>query len=123
MQRRFIMDVGQRIRMIRTRRGLKQSELAEKTGLSQITVSRIETGRTKVVKPEILRVIAENLDVSVDYLLGGDNPEDMESGPVTDDIQMRQFLTDFYNLNPSGRNEVMHFTSFLQGKISPKKQD
>lgn len=39
------MDIGRAIRHGRKRRGLTQRALAERTGLTQATIARIETGR------------------------------------------------------------------------------
>lgn len=56
----------------RERKGMLQSELAEKIGVSVSTMSNYEVGRSKP-SPEILQRIAEALEVSVDVL--GDSDE------------------------------------------------
>jgi transcriptional regulator with XRE-family HTH domain len=58
-----------RLRAAREYRGLTQGELAQKTGLQPSAVSHFETG---VRKPSFdnLRLLADKLDVTTDYLLG-----------------------------------------------------
>ena len=69
--------VGQRLRRLRKERGLKQRDLSS-PGVSYAYISRIETGeRHPSVK--VLRLLAERLDVSLEYLeTGRDVPEQAE---------------------------------------------
>lgn len=60
--------IGQRVRVARTNMGLQQAELAFRAGLTTSHMSHIETGRTKVSLPTIVK-IANVLSVSVDELL------------------------------------------------------
>ena len=69
-----VNSCGVRIREIRQLRGLSQSALAVKLqlvglGMTQKTVSRIETG-DRVVPDYELKYFAKVLNVSVGYLLG-----------------------------------------------------
>ena len=57
-----------RIRAIRVERNLSQKELAEKTGLSQVNVSRYEKGQRKLEIQTAAR-IAEALGCTVDELI------------------------------------------------------
>lgn len=59
------------ITFYRKRKGLKQSELAEKTGLSTSALSNFETGRFKP-SPATMQRIADALDVTVEMLGGSD---------------------------------------------------
>ena len=66
--------LGLRIRLARTRRGMKQAELASRIGISRNAMSLIEKGTSD---PAFSRVqkIAEVLKTSLDYL-GGRKDED-----------------------------------------------
>lgn len=73
-----------RLHVVRKRRNLKQSELAERAGLQASAVSHFETGRRS---PSFnnLRRLADALDVTTDYLIGRtDHP--MSSGPNIDKL-------------------------------------
>ena len=45
MQETFQVAFGRRVQKIRKQRGWSQEKLAEKTGLTRETISRIETGK------------------------------------------------------------------------------
>jgi transcriptional regulator with XRE-family HTH domain len=58
------------LRNIRKRRGLSQADLAAETGVSEFTISEIETGKRPNARPSTLRKLAEGLDVTVADLYG-----------------------------------------------------
>ena len=62
------VDLGNRIREERKKKGLSQEQLAEITNLSITHVSHIETANTKVSLPVFVR-IANALQVTADTLL------------------------------------------------------
>lgn len=62
------VEIGQRIKEVREKRGLRQKKLAQLLGMSRSTVSQIESGKRKVSAEE-LRAVAEILNVSVTSLL------------------------------------------------------
>ncbi|VEI13066.1 helix-turn-helix domain-containing protein [Trueperella bialowiezensis] len=63
------MEISARIKELRTKAGLSQTELAEKLSVSRQAVSKWESGRGT---PDIVNIqaMAALFDVSVDYLLG-----------------------------------------------------
>ncbi|SHI53775.1 helix-turn-helix domain-containing protein [Lutispora thermophila] len=66
---------GERIKMLRLERNIKQSELGDAIGLTYTAVSDIERGR-RTTTLEKLVALADFFDVSVDYLIGRtDNPK------------------------------------------------
>lgn len=58
-----------RLRCAREYRGLTQGELAERSGLQPSAISHFETG-TRKPSFDNLRLLADTLDVTTDYLLG-----------------------------------------------------
>jgi transcriptional regulator with XRE-family HTH domain len=58
-----------RLRCAREYRGLTQGELAERAGLQPSAISHFETG-TRKPSFDNLRLLADTLDVTTDYLLG-----------------------------------------------------
>ena len=64
--------LGRRIAATRELRDLTQKELAERAGLTQVTIARLEKAKTPQVSLETIVAIAEMLGVSVDYLIGKD---------------------------------------------------
>jgi transcriptional regulator with XRE-family HTH domain len=69
------MRLGSVIRLIRIRRGLRQSDLAALAGVSQATISRIERGHIGSLGIDTVRDVSAALDVRVDFVprwRGGD---------------------------------------------------
>ncbi len=71
-----IVDVGERVRTARQLLGLTQEELAQKVGLSRVTINQIENGRRKQLKPEALRKIAEATEKSESYFYSAETMRD-----------------------------------------------
>jgi transcriptional regulator with XRE-family HTH domain len=67
------------LRRERLRRALTQRELADRAGVSYVTISRIENDASGPVKPPTLRKIAEALGVVPEVLIRWDDG-DAESG-------------------------------------------
>jgi transcriptional regulator with XRE-family HTH domain len=74
-------SLAQRLRMARAYRGLSQTELAKRTGLHNVQISKLERGITKEIVGSTLRALCEALNVSPQYLLG--MTDDIESELVT----------------------------------------
>lgn len=68
LQKGFLVQLGQRIKQIRTEKGLSQSEVANRCGKERQSYQRVETGN---INPTIwyLQHIATALDVEVKELL------------------------------------------------------
>jgi transcriptional regulator with XRE-family HTH domain len=66
--------VNERIRQIRTHKGLSSKQLAERSGLSPAEISRIEN-ESRQPKLDTTERIAAALDVSLDYLAGRRNSD------------------------------------------------
>ena len=62
------LEIGQRVKKIRTAKKMTQDMLAEQVNLSTPHMSHIETGHTKVSLPTLVR-IANALNCSMDELL------------------------------------------------------
>ncbi|MEV2268512.1 helix-turn-helix domain-containing protein [Nonomuraea africana] len=64
-----LAQVGSRLKRIRTQRGVSLSALAESTGISKSTLSRLETGQRRP-SLELLLPIAQAHQVPLDELVG-----------------------------------------------------
>lgn len=71
------MELSQRIRFLRKKKGLNQGELAEKVGINPSHLSRLENGKYQP-SVDALQKIAEALEVSVDFLLSDDESGELE---------------------------------------------
>jgi transcriptional regulator with XRE-family HTH domain len=63
------VNVGERIRILRERKGLSQKRLAHELDMPNQSLSNYERGY-RLPTPEVLKKIADFFEVSVDYLLG-----------------------------------------------------
>lgn len=59
------MNIGNRIRELRTAKGLKIADLAEAVGVDGANISRVETGKQKSFTEQSLSKYAQALGVSV----------------------------------------------------------
>jgi transcriptional regulator with XRE-family HTH domain len=64
------MSIGNRIKELRKKSGLNQTELGEKLGLKTSTVSAMEVDRSSLTDETIIK-LSEIFGVSTDYLLKG----------------------------------------------------
>ena len=64
------MTFGERVLLMRRRRGLTQQELATQAGLNKNTIARIEQGSIKDLGGQSVAKIAQALQVRTDFLLG-----------------------------------------------------
>ncbi len=76
----FYKTIGERIRTIRTEKGLSQAELAEKANLSLPVISSIENAHSKIWLVTFAK-IAEVLQVSADDILRLNTPDSDKGYP------------------------------------------
>ena len=72
------MTIGKRVARLRARRKLTQQELAERAGVSQAIISRLETDSRDNVTSDVLKGLAKVLGCTTDYLVGMHEDEDSE---------------------------------------------
>ncbi len=87
-------QIGQQIRAARLRRKMTQAQLAEAADLSVPYISHVERGKKRVSLDALLR-ISRALDVTVDQLLAGTQPQDKaaylpEIGELFRDCTLRE---------------------------------
>jgi transcriptional regulator with XRE-family HTH domain len=78
--RRFFIELGERIAQLRKEHGLTQAQLAELLGVSQQQVASFEAGRRRVTV-SMLPALARALAVPIEALLGH-KPEGAKRGPT-----------------------------------------
>ena len=73
--------VGDRIRLIRERKGWTQDKLANETDISKGFISDVENGKRDITSSYLLK-IANALNASLDYLMRGESQENKVISPV-----------------------------------------
>ena len=81
-------QIGQRIREVRTKRGMSQQDLATGADISLPHISEIELGKTQMRVSTLIR-IAEALQISTDVLL---RPNIPQVNSIVDDLQTAQTI-------------------------------
>lgn len=66
-----------RLSLLRKKHDMSQSELAEKLGVTQQTISKYENG-SREPDTETLKLLSSIFDVSIDYLLGNTDKKELE---------------------------------------------
>jgi len=77
----FQKQLGRRVKELREARGLNQSKLAERIGISRVQVSQVETGRRKLCADEVVK-FAQAMNVDGDILLGMSAAPEVSLSPI-----------------------------------------
>lgn len=103
------MDVGKRIRELRERKGIEQLELAKRINISQSKMNKIETGYQKRIEPEILIDLAQELNTTVDDLVGNEPDVDiMTDDEIDEEIrEITKELNVWYKDEPEDKREKL----------------
>lgn len=111
--------LGDRIKHLREQASLSQKRLAESLGISNVQLSRYETGDRKP-DPDTIRQIADYFDVSVDYLLGRDTPSSSRLTNL-EDPELTILFRNLQSASPEIREETRKFLEFLMEKEKDRK--
>lgn len=95
-------QIGERIRECRKLKRMSQSELAEAIGVSDNTISNMETGNNNV-KLENIEKVADFFKVSLDYLVKG-----VGQAPSDDD-----FLNRYNKLSQIDKKKMIEFMNIF----------
>jgi transcriptional regulator with XRE-family HTH domain len=85
------MKFGDVVRNLRLERGWSQQELADKIGITKMTVSQYETGKRNPSFDRI-ELIADAFHVDMNYLLGFTDKINRPAGDQTDDKATNKYL-------------------------------
>lgn len=105
-------NIANRLKLIRTDAGLKQSELAEKLGITLRAYQSYERGE-RDINTALLKSICELLSVSSDFLLG------RVSSPLTESQERLAKLVE--DTHPDGAPAAVSVTMGLDTKKAPPR--
>lgn len=104
--------LADRVRVKREERGLNQADLAKKSGITQATISRIESGEVTQPKSENLLKLAQALGVTVDFLVG--KSDKMEFGDALKaDEKAKVLFRGYERLTEDRRTQLQSFLEWL----------
>lgn len=97
-------DIGIRLKHARKLRALTQPELATRSGLSQSTISELETGESHSPWGVNLVRLAQALDISANWLATGKGPMDGSTPPLPPEAE--RVARNWLRLDPQVRVKV-----------------
>jgi transcriptional regulator with XRE-family HTH domain len=119
------MNIGDRIKQIRTQNGLSTYDISEKTGISQSTISKLENNKRKA-DYEILVIIAKALGVEVEDFLKEDQPKHKKMDEIIrENDAIEKEIEDLYpkiaKMSPEKRKALAQVIDALLGEDNPQK--
>ena len=106
------MSIAERVRQLREKKGMTQKQLAEASGITQASMSRIESGIVKQPRHEALKGLAVALGVTVDYLIGKTVSLTMKD--IVQSDETAQFIFRGYEkLSATQKEQLKNFVRFL----------
>lgn len=95
--------IGPRVKALRVSKRLNQQELADRCGISQPAINKIETGKTKSVKGYVLEALARELSSTTTYILkGSESADSMEH-----DMMMAEMSAIFRDLPLADKDALL----------------
>lgn len=102
------MKYGEKLKLLRNKRGLSQKELTDRLNLNRSTYARYETSTTQP-DYDTLKKLADFFNVSTDYLLGHDKPVDeMSEDEIDEEIkEIMKEVDVWYKDKPKDKKEKL----------------
>jgi transcriptional regulator with XRE-family HTH domain len=107
-------NIGPRVKALRLSKRLNQQELADRCGVSQPAINKIETGKTKTVKGYVLEALARELSSTTTYILRGSDSADT----LEHDMMMAEMSAIFKDLPLSDKETLLRMA---RGILPTKK--
>ena len=114
-------SLADRTKELRTEIMMDQARLSRASGISQATISRIESGLVTQPKSETLQRLAEALGVSIDYLVGRTDAPTLDEMSQFDE-SFRSVGTVYYELTGDGQLDLARFAEFLADEQKRKSE-
>jgi transcriptional regulator with XRE-family HTH domain len=83
------MEFKERLKQLRTKKGISQNQLARDIGVHVTNISRYERGENRPTS-DVLSKLANALDVTTDYLMDG-STDDKAQSTISDKELLSQF--------------------------------
>ena len=95
----FSMDIfSYRLTVLLDENNMSQTQLAKKIGTSNVTICRYLTGE-RVPRLDVVTKIADVFNVSLDYLLGLSNDENIQNSNENSDLNIDMIIKSLYSLD------------------------
>lgn len=105
------MSFGEFIKKLRNENSLSQRDLAEKSGVSNAEISRIETGERKKPSPSVLKAFAPYLGVTYEELM-------QQAGYIEEVIDHKGYTENLYKDDQGKLVDIVRFAKDMYEKDS-----
>ena len=116
------MPLSEKVRVKREEKCMTQAQLAKRSGLTQATISRIESGEVKQLKSDAIKTLAQALGITTDFLVG-DMPRMSFDETLRADDTAQVIFRGYEKLSEEKRRQVKEFVEFLIKQGKGKKGD
>ncbi|GED13768.1 helix-turn-helix domain-containing protein [Aneurinibacillus migulanus] len=116
--------LGKRIKYLREKNNFSQKRLAESLGITNVQLSRYETG-DRNPDPDTIKKIADFFEVSTDYLLGRtDNPSSKNNEDDSNiNVAFYNGLKDLDDLEPDERQFILDMVEDTVARFKKRKAE
>ena len=109
------MHVGERIKELRTKAGLTQTDLSKMVNMTYVQIGRYETKKANP-SSEVLQKIAQALNTTADYLMNG-STDDMAYSQLQD----KELLHLFKAVEQLEKEDKNMIKTFLDALVTKRK--
>ncbi|MDO9226546.1 MAG: helix-turn-helix transcriptional regulator [Pseudomonadota bacterium] len=113
------MKIGETIAQLRARHGWSLDELAERTGITKSSLSRMENN-SQWPRPETLEALTAALEIKVYQLFALADAEPLPTAPPTLAREEQDIVHAYRAMEPDARKQYRELARILAGKGRPK---
>jgi len=110
------MEIGERIKDLRSKLGITQTLLAKNAGLTSAAISQFEAGSRKP-SFDALSKLASAFNVSTDFLLG--KKEESPKPKLAPEYE--DMINGFYELSEEGKKMMLDYYDYVKYKMQQGK--
>lgn len=115
MSQEIQKEFGDYLRRLRKERNLSINELAEKSGISNAQISRLENGERGIPKPETIQKIAEALEVPYEEMM-------VVAGYISADVYLELLKTNKINI-PEELKPIVEERKLIEKKTKEAQEE
>ena len=117
------MTKGERIKLLREKKGITQEELAKLLNTTKQTISKYENGIVTNIPSDKLDEMIKIFDITPNYLMGWESR--VEENPVETanqlseiflDQELMEMISTYQSLDADKKKQVRDFIYFLKGR-------
>jgi len=115
------MNIGQKIKYARLKKGYTQEELGQKIGVQKSAVAKYESGRVVNIKRSTLVKLSQILGIPPVELVTDINEKPVETANKLADIfldtKLMQMIEEYQQLEESKKEQVREYVHLLSGRV------